>query len=59
MKPGKTTGPSRLYAEIISVRGEVGIGVIMELCEHLLDEKGTLDEWKTSVLVRFSNETEM
>ena len=31
--------------------GEMRVGVMMELWQHLLDGKGMPDEWQTSVLV--------
>ena len=51
MKLGKVAGPSEVCAEMISAMGEVGVGVMMELCLHLLDGKGMPDEWQTSVLL--------
>ena len=51
MKPGKTAGPSEVCAEMISASGEVGVSVIVELCQRVLDGKGMPDEWQTSVLV--------
>ena len=51
MKPGKVAGPFEICAEMISASGEVGISVIMELCQLVLDGKGMPDEWQTSVLV--------
>ena len=40
MKPGNQAGPSKLWTEMISASGEVGISVKKELCQCLLDEKG-------------------
>ena len=51
MKPGKAAGPSEVYAEMISARGEKGVSVMVELCKRVLDRKGMPDEWQTSVLV--------
>ena len=51
MKPGKAAGPSEVCAEILSASGEVGVNVMVELCQHVFDEKGMTDEWQTSVLV--------
>ena len=53
MKPGKAAGPSEVCAEMISARGAVGVSVMMELFQHelLIDDKGMLDKWQTSVLV--------
>ena len=50
MKPGKTAGPSEVCAEMISASGVVGVSVIVELCQRVLDGKGMPDEWQTSVL---------
>ena len=50
IKPGKAARPSKVCAEMISA-SEVGVSVIMELCQCVLNGKGTPDEWQTSVLV--------
>ena len=55
MKPGKTAGPSEVCAEMIFASGEVGVSVMMELCQCMLDGKGMPDEWQTSVLVPIFN----
>ena len=54
MKPGKAAEPSQVSAEMISA-SEVGISVIVELCQRVLDGKGTPDKWQTSVLVPIFN----
>ena len=51
MKSGKATGPSEVSLEIIVASGEIGIKVMMELCQQMLDDRGMPDEWKTSVIV--------
>ena len=51
IKPGKTAGPSEVCAEMISASGEVGVSVMVELCQRVLDEKERPDEWQTSVLL--------
>ena len=51
MKPGKAAGPSEACPEMISASGEVGVSVTVELFQRVLDGKGMLDEWQTSVLV--------
>ena len=51
MKPGKSAGPSKVCAEMMSDSGEVGVSVMVELCQRMLDGKGMPDEWQTSVLV--------
>ena len=47
MKSGKTTEPS----EMIVASGKIGVKVIMELCQRVLDGREMPDEWKTSVVV--------
>ena len=51
MKPGKAAGPSEVCAEMISARGEERVSEMVEVCQRMLDGKGTPDEWQTSVLV--------
>ena len=52
MKPGKAAGPSEVCAEMmISACGEVGVSVMVELCQRVFDGKGMPDEWQISVLV--------
>ena len=36
MKPGKAAGPSKVCAEIVSTSGEIGICVMMKLCQRVL-----------------------
>ena len=45
MKAGKAAGPSEVSVEMIAASGEIGIGVMVELCQGVLDEKGMLAEW--------------
>ena len=40
IKPGKGTGPFEACAEMISASGEVGVNVMVELCQSVLDGKG-------------------
>ena len=40
MKPGKAAGPSVVCAEMRSASGEVGVSVMVELCQRVLDGKG-------------------
>ena len=47
---GKATGPSEVSVEMIVASGEIGVKVMMELCQHVLDGRGMSDEWKTSVI---------
>ena len=51
MKPGKAARPPEVCAEMISASVEVGVSVMVELCQYVLDGKGMPDEWQTSVLV--------
>ena len=44
MKSGKAAGPSEVCAEVISVSGEVGVSMMMELCQRVFDGKGMPDE---------------
>ena len=51
MKSGKATGTCGVSVEMIVASGEIGVKVMMELCQRVLDGKGRPDEWKTSVIV--------
>ena len=51
MKSGKATGPSEVSVKMIVTSGEIGVKVMMELCQRVLDGRGMPDEWKTSVIV--------
>ena len=51
MKSGKATGPSEVSVDIIFASGEIGMKVMMELCQRVLDGREMPDEWKTSVIV--------
>ena len=51
MKSGRTTGPFEVSVEMIVASGEIGVKVMMELCQRALDGRGMPDEWKTSVIV--------
>ena len=51
MKSGKATGPSEVSVEMIIASGEIGIKVMMNLCQCVLDGKGMPNEWKSSVIV--------
>ena len=56
MKPGKAARSFEVCAEMTSACGEVGISVMMELCQRVLDGKGMSYEWQISVLVRIFKE---
>ena len=51
MKSGKATGTSGVSVEMIVASGEIGVKVMMELCQRVLDGRGMPDEWKTNVIV--------
>ena len=51
MKPGKAVGPYEVCAQMISARGEIGVSVMVELCQRVLDGKEMPDEWQKSVLL--------
>ena len=45
MKIGKVHGPSEVSLELIANSGGVGIQVITEICQRVLDGFGLLAEW--------------
>ena len=49
MKAGQAAGPSDVSVEKITASGEIGMDVMVELCQSLLD--GMPDEWALSVVV--------
>ena len=51
MNSGKATGSSEVSMEMIIASGEIGLKVIMELCQRVLDGRGMPDEWETSGIV--------
>ena len=54
MKPVKLRqlNLSEVNMEILTASGEIGIKVIMELCQHVLDGRGMPIDWKMSVVLR-------
>ena len=44
MKSGKATGTSEVSVEMIAASGEIGVKVMMELCQCVLDGRGMPDE---------------
>ena len=44
-------GPSDTYAEMILVSGDVGIRVLTEHCQRILDGKGLPVDWATTVAI--------
>ena len=51
MKVEKVAGASEVSVEMIASSGETGIGVMVELCQGVLDGRGMPDEWALSVVV--------
>ena len=51
MKTGKASGPSEVSVEMIIASGEMGIKVIMVLCQRVLDGRGMPEEWAWSVVI--------
>ena len=50
IKLGKASGLLKVSMEMINATEKVGIDE-MKLCQRVLDEKGMLEDWKTSVMV--------
>ena len=50
MKSGKADEPSEISVEMIVASGEIGVKVMMDLCQRILDGRRMPDEWKTSVI---------
>ena len=48
---GKATETSEVSLEMIVACGEIGVKVMLELCQRVLDGRGMPDECKTSVIV--------
>ena len=44
MKARKAAGPSEVSVEMIAASGEIRIGVMVELCQSVLDGRGMPDE---------------
>ena len=59
MKPGKVAGPSEVCAEMISDSGEVGVSVMVELCQCVLYGKKCQINDKQVCWYQFSKEREM
>ena len=51
MKSGKAAGPSEVSVEMIAASDEIGIDVMMKLCQQVMDGRGMPEEWRTSVVV--------
>ena len=50
LKAGKATGSSEVSIKMRAASGEIVIGVIVELCQGVLDGRGMQDEWALSVV---------
>ena len=44
MKVGNAALPSEVSVEMVAESGEIGIGVMVELCQDVLDGRGMPDE---------------
>ena len=55
MKTGKAPGCSNVSLEMIPANGEVGIQVMAELCQRILDGLGTPADWALSIVVLIFN----
>ncbi|XP_014786440.1 uncharacterized protein LOC106880826 [Octopus bimaculoides] len=51
MKTGKVADLSEVSVEMITASGEIGIVVMLELCQGVLDGRGMSDDWAPSVVV--------
>ena len=51
MKLGKAAGFLEVSVEMIAPSGEIGIGMMVELCQGVLDGRGMPDDWALSVVV--------
>ena len=51
MISGKATAPSEVSVEMIVASGEIGVKVMIELCQRVLVGRRIPDQWKTSVIV--------
>ena len=50
-KSKKATRPSEVSMEMTVASGKIGINVMMDLCQHILDGRGMPDKWNISVIV--------
>ena len=51
MKTGKTAGHSEVTLQLIAGSGGVGIQVMAEICQKILDGFGMPVEWALSIVV--------
>ena len=59
MKPEKAAGPSKVCAEMISASGQVGVSVMVELRQRVLDGKECQMNGKQMCWYQFSREKKM
>ena len=52
MKTGKAPGPSEVSLELIAPSGGVGIQVMAEICQKVLDGFRMPDEWALSIVIQ-------
>ena len=52
MKTGKVPGPSEVSQELIAARGGVGIHVMADICQRVLDGFEMPAEWALSIVVQ-------
>ena len=50
-KSGKATGPFEVSVEMIVASVKIGVKVMMEVYQRVLDGRTMLDEWKTNMVV--------
>ena len=50
-KSGKATGPSEVSVEMIVASDKIGVKVMVELCQRVLDGREMPDKWKSSVIL--------
>ena len=51
MKTGKASGPSEVSLEMIAAKGGVGIHVMVEICQKVLDGFGMPSEWALGIVL--------
>ena len=51
MKEGKACGISNVSAELLMHSGEIGVAVMKDICNKILNEESIPEDWKNSVLV--------
>ena len=51
MKARKAAGPSEVRVKLIAVSGEIRVGVMVELCQGVLDGRGMPDDSALTVVI--------